>query len=120
MLSRLLRRERRAASRQTVRIDAIVAAPDLHEAIDCTILDMNRFGARLGAPAPLPESFVLVDMLTRTAYPARPIWREDGQVGVRFEDQFPIGSDACPAWLSEAYQARLAREAGEGTAGGRP
>ena len=107
--------ERRIAPRIPARISAFIALDDRRTLIDCTILDINAYGARVEIaaidPPDLPEVFYLVDMPSGAAWQARKQWRQPPLVGTRFLQTWDLATPDSPQWLGELRSAKRTEEA---------
>jgi hypothetical protein len=105
--------EQRRAPRYPTRLDAI-AGIDGDVLCECTILDINRYGARVdvGDTAP-PDQFYLIDVFSGIAHKARVAWRASPMVGTRFLETWVLDDPMSPQWLAEIRRSKLLAIAGE-------
>lgn len=77
--------ERRASPRRVVNCPGSIVCATSTEPVDCLIADISDGGARLVAPAGLPEEFALiVKDGTNASQRCRVAWRLDDEIGVEF------------------------------------
>jgi hypothetical protein len=98
--------ERRRYERIPTDLDAVAALPQ-GVLGDCSILDMNIYGARLETLEELPEEFFLVDLASNVAYRARVAWRRAPLLGTRFLETWLLSGDGAPEWLSALRAERM-------------
>ncbi len=103
----LPREDQRRAPRYPARLDAI-AGVDGQVVCECTILDVNRYGARVevGATAP-PDVFYLIDVGSGIAHKARVAWRAAPMIGARFLETWVLDDPVSPEWLGDIRRAKL-------------
>jgi hypothetical protein len=78
--------ERRTAARTRVLRNAAIILNDRGAVLHCTLLDLNKCGARisLGSTYRISEDFELTFDNARTRRKCRVMWRTDTQLGVSF------------------------------------
>ena len=79
--------ERRIAARTRILRNAEIILHDRGTLLHCTLLDLNKCGARisLGSTYRISEAFELTFDNARTRRKCRVMWRTDTQLGVTFE-----------------------------------
>jgi hypothetical protein len=79
--------DRRTATRTRVLRNAEIILNDRGTVVHCTLLDLNKLGARLsfGSTRSISEAFELTLDNARTRRKCRVIWRTGTQLGVSFE-----------------------------------
>lgn len=98
--------ERRRYARLPTDLDAVAALPS-GVLCDCSILDMNIYGARIEADGALPDEFFLVDLASNVAYRARVAWRSAPLLGARFLETWLLSGESAPQWLRDVRMARV-------------
>ena len=84
--------ERRPNRRQRVLLSGLVAYAHGAHCFNCTIRNLNSFGARVSIPKrhAVPAKFFLINLHSQVAYECILIWTNGVEAGVAFLDTFSL------------------------------